>query len=111
MQYLFSVYWKDFEIGTCFLYRKKYLYFYNENGLKEAKQFGFDKLIGFPNTNKIYINSTLFPIFESRIMANKRIVFNSTEEKIDYLIETEGRLITDSISIKKEEKEYVKHRI
>ena len=111
MEYLFSVYWKNIEIGSCFLYKKKYFYFYNQEGLKEANTFGFDKLIGFPDTNKIYINNTLFPIFESRIMCNKRIAFSSIEEKIDYLIKTEGKLITDNISIKKKGLEYGQHRI
>ncbi len=111
MEYLFSVYWKDIEIGSCFLYRKKYLYLYNQDGLKEAKDFGFDKLIGFPITDKIYVNNNLFPIFESRIMSNKRTNFNNPQEKIDYLIKTEGKLVTDNISIKKRGLEHGQRRI
>lgn len=111
MEYLFSVYWKDIEIGSCSLYRKKYLYLYDQVGLKEAKKLGFDKLIGFPITDEIYVNNNLFPIFESRIMSNKRISFNNPQEKIDYLIKTEGKLVTDNISIKKKELEHGQHRI
>lgn len=111
MDYLFSVYWKNIEIGSCFLYKNKYLYIYNQDGLSEAKKFGFDKLIGFPDTNKVYINNNLFPIFESRIMSNKRLKLNSIQEKINYLILTEGKLITDNISIKKNGLEHGQHRI
>ena len=81
------------------------------NLLKEAKDFGFDKLIGFPITDKIYFNNNLFPIFESRIMSNKRTNFNNPQEKIDYLIKTEGKLVTDNISIKKRGLEHGQRRI
>lgn len=111
MEYLFSVYWKEIEIGSCFIHKDKFIYIYNHKGIQESSKLGFDKLIGFPNINKIYINNNLFPIFESRLMASKRLELNTTKEKIDYLISTEGRLITDNISIKKKGMNYGKHRI
>lgn len=111
MDYLFSVYWKDIEIGSCFIYKNKFIYIYNKEGIKKSNNLGFDKLIGFPDINKIYTNDKLFPIFESRLMASKRLTLNTTKEKIDYLVSTEGRLITDNISIKKNGMNYGKHRI
>lgn len=111
MEYLFSVYWKNIEIGSCFIYKNKFVYIYNKEGIQETSKYGFDKLIGFPDINKIYVRDTLFPIFESRIMSKKRLTLNSIEDKINYLLLTEGKLVTDNISIKKKGIEYDQHRI
>ncbi len=111
MDYLFSVYWKDIEIGYCFTYQKKFIYIYNKKGIEKTSKLGFDKLIGFPDINEVYVNNSLFPIFESRIIAYKRLALKTNEEKINYLISTEGRLVTDNISIKKRELDYGKYRI
>lgn len=111
MDYLFTVYWKNIEIGSCFIYKNKFVYIYNKEGIHETSKYGFDKLIGFPDIDKIYIRDSLFPIFESRIMSNKRIVFNNIQEKIDYLVNTKGKLITDNISIKKKGLDHGQHRI
>lgn len=111
MEYLFSVYWKDIEIGYCFKYKKKFVFMYNQNNIAKTRQFGFDKLIGFPNIDKIYINNSLFPIFESRIIAHKRLALKTNEDKIKYLISTKGKLVTDNISIKKKGLDYGQHRI
>lgn len=111
MEYLFSVYWKDIEIGYCYKYKKKYVYTYNKEGIEKTCKLGFDKLIGFPDIDKIYINNTLFPVFESRIIAHKRLLFKTNEDKINYLILTEGKLVTDSISIRKNGLDYGQHRI
>lgn len=111
MDYIFSVYWKDIEIGYCFRYKRKFIYVYNKLGIKKTSQLGFDKLIGFPDINKIYINDTLFPVFESRIIAHKRLVLKTNEDKINYLLSTEGKLVTDNISLKKKGLDYGQHRI
>lgn len=111
MEYLFSVYWREIEIGNCYIRKNKFVFFYNQDGIKNANKYGFDRLIGFPNINQFYINDTLFPIFEGRIMASKRLTFKNDKEKINYLISTEGRLITDNISIRKVENTYGQHRI
>lgn len=111
MEYLFSVYWKDIEVGSCFIHKKKFIYVYNQEGIKKTSKLGFDKLIGFPDVNKIYINDTLFPVFESRLISNKRLILESIEDKINYLLLTEGKLVTDNITIKKKGLNYGKHRI
>lgn len=110
MEYLFSVLWKNVVVGRCF-YKGKYIFIYDLNGVKECTKFGFDKLIGFPNLDEIYINDNLFPIFESRIISPKRKKLISKEDKINFLINTNGKLITDNITIEKEEIENVKKRI
>ena len=44
-------------------------------------------------------------------MSKKRLTLNSIEDKINYLLLTEGKLVTDNISIKKKGIEYGQHRI
>ena len=111
VEYLFSVFWKDIRIGLLFKYDNNFLFAYDKKGIHKTKKMGFDKLIGFPDINKIYINKELFPIFDSRIISSKRTKFNNKREKIDFLIETKGRLVTDNISIDYEDTENVKRRI
>lgn len=111
MEYLFSVFWKEIRIGLLFKYNNNFLFTYDQNGINKTREMGFDKLIGFPDINRIYINKELFPIFDSRIISSKRTKFNNKQEKIQFLIETKGRLVTDNISIDYEEKENVKRRV
>lgn len=111
MEYLFSVFWKDIRIGLLFDRNNNFVFMYDQDGIKITQEMGFDKLIGFPDINRIYISKSLFPIFDSRIISAKRGNLNSKKEKIDFLIETQGKLVTDNISIQREEKENVKKRI
>ena len=111
MKYLFSVEWKHITIGRCYYFENKYVFIYDKDGIGKTSKLGFNKLIGFPDINDIYVSNNLFSVFESRVISSKRTKHMTDEEKIEFLINTEGRLITDSISIKKEEKVNVKKRI
>lgn len=84
---------------------------YDKCGIELTQKLGFNKLIGFPDINEIYVSKNLFPIFESRVISQKRSSALTLQDKINFLIKTEGRLITDHISIKYEDKEHVKRRI
>lgn len=72
---------------------------------------GFDKTIGFPDINRIYISKRFFPIFDCRVMSSNRSNITSEKEKIVFLIKTNGKLVTDNISKFYKEKENVKKRI
>jgi len=111
MKYLFSVFWKDIRIGLLFSREQHYIFMYDQQGLQRTSEMGFDKLIGFPDTNGIYISRRLFPIFDSRVMSSSRSNISSAQAKINFLIETKGKLVTDNISIRYEEKENVKKRL
>ena len=105
MEYLFSVYWKDYRIGFLFSRSKKYIFLYDKVNLYEASKEGFDRLIGFPDLNNIYISTNMFPIFSSRIRSKERLIRENIDKKsslIESLISTEGRLATDNIKILKE---------
>ena len=110
MEYIFSIFWKEYRIGLLYQFKNKFVFLYDKAGIEITKNLGFDKLIGFPNINDVYVSKKLFPVFESRVISSKRSNFNTIKNKINFLIETEGRLVTDNISIKFEGKEYVKNR-
>lgn len=111
MEYLFSIFWKNIRIGILYYYDNKFRFEYDKDGITITRELGFDKLIGFPDINQIYVSKTLFPIFSSRIISPKRSSLITRQEKIDFLIKTKGKLMTDYISIKYEDKKYVKSRI
>lgn len=110
MEYVFSIFWKEFRIGLLYQYKNNFIFFYDQEGINNTKNLGFDKLIGFPDINGIYISRSLFPVFDSRATSSKRNNYSTPKEKINFLIETQGRLVTDNISIQFEGKEYVKRR-
>jgi len=110
MEYVFSIFWKEFRIGLLYQYKNNFVFFYDQEGIDVTKKMGFDKLIGFPDLNGIYISRNLFPVFDSRVTSSKRSNYNTSKEKINFLIETRGKLVTDNISIQFEGKEYVKRR-
>lgn len=111
MDYLFSVFWKSIRIGLLFNHNSNYIFMYDTSGIECTKKMGFDKLIGFPDINRIYISKRLFPIFDCRVISSNRSSITSEKEKIDFLIKTNGKLVTDNISIFYEEKENVKKRV
>ena len=98
MEYLFSIFWKNYRIGYIFNREKKFVFFYDTDGLKEASIEGFDFLIGFPEINKIYINNTMFPIFSYRIKTKERLKRDNIKYNND-LTHNSAKLITDNISI------------
>lgn len=105
MEYLFSVYWKDYRIGFLFSRNKKYIFLYDKENLYEVSKEGFDRLIGFPDLNNIYISDSMFPIFSSRIKSKERQIrenLSGNSDFIDTLINTNGKLVTDNIKIIKE---------
>lgn len=106
MKYLFSIYWKEYRIGFLFQKEKKYIFSYDLENLSYASYEGFDKLIGFPDINKIYVSDTMFPIFLSRIKTHERLRKEENFDNIDcvdYLISTKGKLVTDNIEIIEDE--------
>lgn len=111
MEYLFSVEWKQIIIGRCYYSKDKYIFIYDKDGINETSKLGFNRLIGFPDINQIYVSSNLFSVFQSRVISSKRSNHLTDKEKVNFLINTEGKLITDNISIKDEGKGYVKKRI
>lgn len=102
MEYLYSVFWKQYRIGYILKKENKFIFTYDKEGLKESSIEGFDFLIGFPNTDEVYINTTLFPIFSYRLKTKERL-------KRDNILNTNDlnfnncKLVTDNISIIKEE--------
>ena len=108
MEYLFSILWRGIRIGFCFKARNKYVFLYDKNGLNETSKLGFNKIIGFPDIEEVYISDYLFPVFDTRIISSKRCKELNHNDKINYLIATKGKLATDSITIEKEELENVK---
>ena len=110
MEYVFSIFWKEYRIGLLYQFKNKFIFVYDKTGIEITKKLGFDKLIGFPDINDIYISRSLFPVFDSRVISSKRSDCDTIKKKINFLIETEGKLVTDNISIKFEGNEYVKRR-
>jgi len=47
-------------------------FFRYTNGAIEAKKYGFNMLPGFPNFEKAYCSSEIFPVFQNRIMNKSR---------------------------------------
>lgn len=104
MEYLYSVFWRDYKIGYILTKDNKFVFSYDEDGLKQANKEGFDFLIGFPNINKVYINDTMFPIFQYRIKSKERLK-RDNEDNLNDLNSNNSVLVTDYISII-DEKEY-----
>ena len=109
MEYLYSVFWKNYKIGYILSKDNKFIFTYNEEGLENANKEGFDFLIGFPDINKIYINDTMFPIFQYRIKTNERL--KRDNEIIDNLNFNNFTLVTDYISIIEEKEDINAKRI
>jgi len=104
MEYLYSVFWKNYKIGYILTKDNKFVFSYDKDGLKEANKEGFDFLIGFPDINKVYINDTIFPIFQYRIKTKERLK-RDNEYSLNNLNFNNCVLVTDYISII-DEKEY-----
>lgn len=99
MEYLYSVFWKDFKIGYILTKCNKFIYTYNKDGLKQANKDGFDFLIGFPDINEIYVNDTMFPIFQYRIKTKERLKRDNIDNYNDKLNFNNSILVTDYITI------------
>ncbi len=109
---ILTVMWRDHAIG--YLMREDgvgYLYKYNVEGMKKAREEGFPYLIGFKDLRKVYSSSELFPVFKSRIPTRQR---RDLEEKLamhgingydefEYLVASRGRLFTDEIEVIEDE--------
>jgi len=102
MEYLYSVFWKQYRIGYILKKDNKFIFTYDKEGLKESSVEGFDFLIGFPNVDEIYVNANLFPIFSYRLKTKERLKRDNISN-INDLSFNNGKLITDNISIIKEE--------
>lgn len=102
MEYLYSVFWKQYRVGFILTKDNKFIFTYDKDGLNKASTEGFDFLIGFPNINEIYVNDKLFPIFSYRIKTKERLKRDNIEIT-DNLNFNDGKLVTDNISIIKEE--------
>ena len=105
---ILTVKWREHDIG--YLMREVgvgYLYKYNSEGMKKAREDGFPYLIGFKDLRKVYASSDLFPVFKSRIPTKQRrnlheILLNlgiDSYDEFDYLVATGGRLYTDDITV------------
>jgi HipA-like protein len=70
---LLDVYWNNIIIG--YLYKDKdnyYIFKYDKQNLKTAREKGFDYIIGFKNVNKVYKSDSLFAFFTSRVPSKRR---------------------------------------
>ena len=109
MNKILDVLWKEYVVG--YLYQneeKKYIFKYDKNAVKIAKEHGFDYLVGFKDLDKQYESKELFPIFTSRIPPKNRhnieailSDLNLTEyNEINILKKTHGKCITDDIEVR-----------
>ena len=109
---ILTVKWREHDIG--YLMREVgvgYLYKYNSEGMKKAKEDGFPYLIGFKDLRKVYASTDLFPVFKSRVPTKQRRDLTEklvslgfeTYDEFDYLVATGGRLYTDDIVLIEDE--------
>lgn len=105
---ILTVKWREHDIG--YLMKEEgvgYLYKYNNEGMKKAKEDGFPYLIGFRDLRKVYASTDLFPVFRSRIPTKQRRNLHDilmslgidSYDEFDYLVATAGKLYTDDITI------------
>ena len=107
---ILTVKWREHDIG--YLMREDgvgYLYKYNSEGMKKAKEDGFPYLIGFKDLRKVYASTDLFPVFKSRIPTKQR---RNLHEILMSLVATGGRLYTDDITVIEDQiiKANIEHR-
>jgi hypothetical protein len=104
---MLAVKWNNVVIG--YLMKEEgvgYLFKYDTVGMSEAKEQGYNGLIGFPNLRKIYISEQMPQPFASRIPSKQRRNLNEIlkengmedYDQMEYLSRTGGKLQTDSIS-------------
>ena len=118
---ILTVKWRKHDIG--YLMREDgvgYLYKYNSEGMKKAKEDGFQYLIGFKDLRKVYASTDLFPVFKSRIPTKQRRNLHEilmslgidSYDEFDYLVATGGRLYTDDITVIEDQiiKANIEHR-
>ncbi len=95
-----------------------YFFKYDYKGIQEARKNGYQYLIGFKDTRKLYVSKELFPVFKSRIPTKQRRDLSNILENLgiedydefDLLASSGGRLLTDSISFKEYVPEKIKDR-
>lgn len=88
-----------------------YLYKYDQKGIQEARKNGYQYIVGFKDTRKVYSSKELFPAFKSRIPSKQRrdlanILANlgiENYDEFDLLALSGGRLLTDAISFEEYE--------
>lgn len=99
--------WNKSTIG--YLIKEKdgnYFYRYDQKGIQEARKQGYQYMVGFKDTRKVYCSEELFPAFKSRIPTKQRrdlakILSNlgiENYDEFDLLALSGGRLLTDAIS-------------
>ena len=108
MNYLFDVLWNGIKVGDVSKKENKYVYKYYTKGVEEAKNKGFDYIVGFKDLNRIYESEKLFTVFSSRIFPKNRhdidkrlkeLGINEYNE-IEILKKTNGKCFTDKIEVR-----------
>lgn len=104
--------WNKSTIG--YLIREKegnYLFRYDQRGIQEARKNGYQYIVGFKDTRKVYASDELPTAFKSRIPSKQRrdlanILANlgiENYDEFDLLALSGGRLLTDAISFEEYE--------
>lgn len=112
---ILSVKWNENLIGYLMKeYDVGYLFKYDKNAVKAAKEKGFVSIPGLPYINKTYTSKELFQVFKARIPSKQRRNLPEILQKIgidgtgpdkrdfddfDYLAKTHAVTLTDFISV------------
>ena len=109
MKKVLNVLWKEHVVGYVYQDEEnKYIFKYDDEAVKKAKENGFDYLVGFKDLEKQYESKELFPVFTSRIPPKNRHnikkILSDLELKeynaVDILKKTHGKCITDDIEVR-----------
>lgn len=108
MNNLFDVLWDGIKVGEVSKIDNKYIYKYYTQGVNEAKNKGFDYIVGFKDLNRIYESENLFAVFSSRIFPKNRHDIDQKLKELDIkeyneieiLKKTKGRCFTDKIEVR-----------
>ncbi len=107
--------WQDYEsrfwfpIGRLTFDSERYQFVYIKGAEDAKQQCGFQPLISFPQWDKVYYSTNLFPIFANRLMSRSRPEYKSFVERLNVpldnddpmvlLARSEGKRETDSLTV------------
>lgn len=90
------------------LHTNRYLFSYTKGALQAKRDVGFDALPAFPDLNRQYESSELFPLFQNRVLDSNRKDFkeyltsldlNESSDPIEILAVSGGQRQTDNLEV------------
>ncbi|MDZ8054134.1 MAG: HIRAN domain-containing protein [Aulosira sp. ZfuVER01] len=107
--------WQDpksrdwFPIGRLNFDENKYQFAYTHGAVEAKSKYGFQPLISFPDFNKVYTSSEIFPLFYNRLMQRSRPDYKNyiewlnipegEDDPIAILARSGGRKATDNFEV------------